>query len=175
MFGEGVLQRSSSNIPQTGGAIPTPTSEGFSIRTERNANDRGRVFGEDVLHRPRCNIPQIDLIPSPTSEGFSIRTERNANDIARVFSEGVLHRPRCNIPQIDPIRTPTTCERRPIWTERNATDRARVVCQQGTRLIRLCIVEPHTEITRNRQQRAIGRIREFIYSAFAQAQFRSLG
>ena len=169
--------RPRGNIPQTDSLVtPTsPTSERRPIRTENNTQDRVRVSGEGMLHRPRGNIPQPDgIIVTPTGEGLAIRTECNARDSFRVFGEGMSHRPRGNIPQTDGVIVTPTSEGLAIRTERNARDTARVACQQGELLIGLRIVEPHTDRTRNRQQRSIGRIRQFIYLAFAQAQCRTL-
>ena len=88
MPGEGGECFTRGYIPQPDGIV-TPTGEGGTIRTERNASDIFRVSGEGVAGVAGGGIPQPDgSVITPTGEGGTIRTERNASDIFRVSGEG---------------------------------------------------------------------------------------
>ena len=120
------------------------------------------------------DIPQLDevVVISTTGECLSIRTERNALDIAGVSLEGLAGFAGGYIPQPDGaddvFRTPRG-KGGAIRTERNAPNTAGVSGEQCHFVVGCCIVEPNPDGSRNGEQCAIGRIRNLVDAAFAEA------
>ena len=89
MPGEGLLVFTGYPIPQTDGAVLTPTGKRPSIGTERYAEDPTRMSCEGVLMLTGYPIPQTDsIVCTRTSKCTSIGTERYAIDLARMPGEG---------------------------------------------------------------------------------------
>ena len=74
------------------------------------------------------------------------------------------------IPQPDEAISIATGECLSIQTERNARNTAGVSGEQCRLLVGSGIVEPNPDGTHNRQQGAIGRIRNIFDAAFAEAK-----
>ena len=61
--------RACLRIPQTDGAVPTPTCERAAIRTKRYTTDRTRMPRERADMRACLHIPQTDgAVITPTCE-----------------------------------------------------------------------------------------------------------
>ena len=126
--------------------------------------------GEGGERVARGYIPQPDgIVPTPTGESAPIRTEDNTRDTTRMPGEGGERVARGHIPQADSFVLTAASEGGAIRTEDDASDFTRMPGEQCHFVVGGGIVEPNPDVTRNRKQGTIGRIRHIVDAAFAEA------
>ena len=103
MSGEGFLESTSDDIPETNCVVLTATCECQPIRTETYAFDTGGMSGESFPKFTGCDIPKANRpVCAPTGEHLPIRTETHAIDNI-VVTEGLSVFAGGNIPEENPL------------------------------------------------------------------------